>query len=271
MGGCGDLVVMEWRARCGELQREQCMTAPNRVVRANCHCIAASLTAITNPRDQYAGAWCAAAGGARTNGSALFARRVPRTKGQNQSRKGPKTTPRRVFANAHAYHINSISTCSDGECFLSADDLRVNLWNLAVSDTCFTVVDMKPQDMESLSEVLTAACFHPTQSHIFAYSTSTGAVRLADMRAAALCDNSAKEFKDCTSRSAHAFFAEILECISDIKFTQAGHQLLMRDYMSLKLWDARMVHMPVLTMNVQEYLRLVLRSTPRELRVYPVQ
>jgi hypothetical protein len=37
-------------------------------------------------------------------------------------------TPRRVYANAHAYHLNSISANSDGESFLSADDLRVNLW-----------------------------------------------------------------------------------------------------------------------------------------------
>ena len=38
-------------------------------------------------------------------------------------------TPKRVFANAHAYHINSISLNSDGDTFISADDLRVNLWH----------------------------------------------------------------------------------------------------------------------------------------------
>ena len=31
---------------------------------------------------------------------------------------------RRIFANAHTYHINSISVNSDGETYLSADDLR---------------------------------------------------------------------------------------------------------------------------------------------------
>eukprot|EP00501_MAST-03F_sp_TOSAG23-6_P002491 GSMAST32.ASY1.ANO1.2602.1 assembled CDS len=204
------------------------------------------------------------------------------------------TTEKKVFANAHAYHINSLSVCSDGESFLSSDDLRVNVcmcfimnfkfifffvpnFVLNIFYTCFTCVDMKPTDMESLSEVLTAATFHPSQSHIFAYSTSTGSVRLADMRTAALCDNSVKEFKDASAKSSHAFFAEILECISDIKFTNAGHQLLMRDYMykilyltknknifsqymSLKLWDARMEHMPVLTINVQEYLRPKLKN-----------
>lgn len=45
-------------------------------------------------------------------------------------------TPRRVYANAHAYHINSISTNSDAHTFLSADDLRINLWSFEVSAAC---------------------------------------------------------------------------------------------------------------------------------------
>jgi hypothetical protein len=54
----------------------------------------------------------------------------------------PEQTPpvslRRSYENAHAYHINSISTCSDGETFISADDLRINWWNYDISDTCFS-------------------------------------------------------------------------------------------------------------------------------------
>jgi len=46
--------------------------------------------------------------------------------------------PRKVYSNAHAYHINSISINSDGETYISADDLRVNLWNLNISDQSFS-------------------------------------------------------------------------------------------------------------------------------------
>lgn len=46
--------------------------------------------------------------------------------------------PRKVYSNAHAYHINSISINSDGETYVSADDLRVNLWNLNISDQSFS-------------------------------------------------------------------------------------------------------------------------------------
>ncbi|VDP74691.1 unnamed protein product, partial [Schistosoma curassoni] len=46
--------------------------------------------------------------------------------------------PRRFFANAHAYHINAVSVNSDQETFLSADDLRINLWHLDVTNQSFT-------------------------------------------------------------------------------------------------------------------------------------
>lgn len=39
---------------------------------------------------------------------------------------------------AHAYHINSISVNSDDETYLSADDLRINLWNFGISEQSFS-------------------------------------------------------------------------------------------------------------------------------------
>ncbi len=51
-----------------------------------------------------------------------------------------EASPRRVFANAHTYHINSISVNSDCETYLSADDLRINLWNLEITDRSFSIL-----------------------------------------------------------------------------------------------------------------------------------
>ena len=48
--------------------------------------------------------------------------------------------PRRVFANAHTYHINSISVSSDDYTFLSADDLRVNIWHIETTDRSFSIL-----------------------------------------------------------------------------------------------------------------------------------
>ena len=47
---------------------------------------------------------------------------------------------RRTYANAHAYHINSVSLNSDVATFLSADDLRINLWNIENNKECFSIL-----------------------------------------------------------------------------------------------------------------------------------
>ncbi|KAF8048728.1 hypothetical protein N665_2423s0007 [Sinapis alba] len=99
---------------------------------------------------------------------------------------------RRVYAHAHDYHINSISNSSDGETFISADDLRVNLWNLEISNQSFNIVDVKPTNMEDLTEVITSAEFHPIHCNTLAYSSSKGSIRLIDMRQSALCDSHTK-------------------------------------------------------------------------------
>jgi len=53
-----------------------------------------------------------------------------------------EASPRRIFANAHTYHINSISVNSDHETYLSADDLRINLWHLEITDRSFSILSL---------------------------------------------------------------------------------------------------------------------------------
>ena len=63
---------------------------------------------------------------------------------------------------------------------------------------CFTItvfpdiVDIKPVNMEELTEVITATEFHPIHCNLFMYSSSKSNIKLADMRDSALCDKSAK-------------------------------------------------------------------------------
>ncbi|XP_068652554.1 serine/threonine protein phosphatase 2A 55 kDa regulatory subunit B beta isoform-like isoform X2 [Aristolochia californica] len=162
---------------------------------------------------------------------------------------------RRIYAHAHDYHINSISNNSDGETFISADDLRVNLWNLEISNQSFNIVDVKPANMEDLTEVITSAEFHPTHCNMLAYSSSKGSIRLIDMRQSALCDSHAKLFEETEAPGSRSFFTEIIASISDIKFGKDGRYILSRDYMTLKLWDINMDSGPVATFQVHEYLR----------------
>ncbi|BEI83956.1 hypothetical protein CcaverHIS002_0405600 [Cutaneotrichosporon cavernicola] len=163
--------------------------------------------------------------------------------------------PRKVYANAHAYHINSISVNSDGETYISADDLRINLWNLNISDQSFNIVDIKPVNMEELTEVITAAEFHPIHCNLFMYSSSKGTIKLADMRESALCDQHAKLFEEEEDPSQKSFFSEIISSISDVKFSRDGRYILSRDYLTLKIWDLNMENKPVKTINIHDHLR----------------
>ncbi|XP_061374752.1 serine/threonine protein phosphatase 2A 55 kDa regulatory subunit B beta isoform-like isoform X2 [Gastrolobium bilobum] len=167
----------------------------------------------------------------------------------------PVARCRRIYAHAHDYHINSISNNSDGETFISADDLRINLWNLEISNQSFNIVDVKPANMEDLTEVITSAEFHPTHCSTLAYSSSKGSIRLIDMRQSALCDTHSKLFEEHEAPVSKSFFTEIIASISDIKFSKDGRHILSRDYMTLKLWDINMDSGPVATFQVHEYLR----------------
>uniref|UniRef100_A0A665XD09 Serine/threonine-protein phosphatase 2A 55 kDa regulatory subunit B n=1 Tax=Echeneis naucrates TaxID=173247 RepID=A0A665XD09_ECHNA len=184
-----------------------------------------------------------------------------------------EASPRRIFANAHTYHINSISVNSDHETYLSADDLRINLWHLEITDRSFNIVDIKPANMEELTEVITAAECHPHQCNVFVYSSSKGTIRLCDMRAAALSKCKEKNifiiniyypphqvFEEPEDPSSRSFFSEIISSISDVKFSHSGRYMMTRDYLSVKVWDLNMENRPVETYQVHEYLRSKLCS-----------
>mmetsp|Transcript_51447 Transcript_51447/g.129076 ORF Transcript_51447/g.129076 Transcript_51447/m.129076 type:complete len:438 (+) Transcript_51447:246-1559(+) len=164
-------------------------------------------------------------------------------------------TPRRIFSNAHAYHINSVSLNSDGETYISSDDLRINLWNLAINDQSFNIVDIKPANMEELTEVITSAEFHPTHCGIFMYSSSKGIIKLGDMRDSALCDQHAKIYEEEEDPGSKSFFSEIISSISDIKFSSDGRHIVSRDYLTLKIWDMNMESKPVRTIKIHDFLR----------------
>ncbi|KAI8393752.1 protein phosphatase PP2A regulatory subunit B [Radiomyces spectabilis] len=163
--------------------------------------------------------------------------------------------PRKVYANAHAYHINSISINSDSETYISADDLRINLWNLDISDQSFNIVDIKPANMEELTEVITAAEFHPHHCNVFMYSSSKGTIKLSDMRESALCDQHAKVFEEPEDPANRSFFSEIISSVSDVSFSHDGRYILSRDYLTLKIWDINMDNKPVQTINIHDQLR----------------
>eukprot|EP01105_Mastigella_eilhardi_P009128 TRINITY_DN2171_c0_g1_i2.p1 TRINITY_DN2171_c0_g1~~TRINITY_DN2171_c0_g1_i2.p1 ORF type:complete len:461 (-),score=130.47 TRINITY_DN2171_c0_g1_i2:22-1404(-) len=160
---------------------------------------------------------------------------------------------RKLYNNAHAFAINSISLFSDQETFLSADDLRINLWNMGITNQSFNILDIKPADMQQLSEVITCAECHPLDCSLFAYATSSGYVHLVDLRARACCEKStAKEFfEPCAS----SFFSEILSSVSDMKFSRDGRYIVTRSFLQMKIWDVAMDKKPLKTVQIHDNLK----------------
>lgn len=83
---------------------------------------------------------------------------MPRSKVVNESFEGRN---RMQYKNAHDYNINSLSLCPDGENFLSADDLRINIWNVEYNQVVYNLLDLKPKNIDDLDEVITHCEFHP--------------------------------------------------------------------------------------------------------------
>ena len=45
-------------------------------------------------------------------------------------------------------------------------------------------------------QVITGADFHPSSCNLFAFSSSKGSIRVADMRSSALCDKQARSYEE---------------------------------------------------------------------------
>ena len=161
-------------------------------------------------------------------------------------------TLKRTYGNGHAYHINSLSFNADGETYLSADDLRIHIWNLNTAQQAYNIADLKPADMEELSEVIMAAEFHPTDCAALAYCSSKGVLRIADLRERALCDTrgGCRTFRPQADAEASSFFSEVVSSMTDVKFSRDGRRLMTRDYMTVKVWDVAMEREPLRTIKV---------------------
>lgn len=162
---------------------------------------------------------------------------------------------KRSYPNLHNFHINSISVCANGENFISSDDLRINLWNLENKVQAFTIIDLKPENIDELSEVITASQFHPFQDNQFIFSTSKGVIKLGDLRKSSACDHTAISFEDKDANINKNFFTEIISSISDVTFSKDGRYIFSRDFLSVKVWDVNMSNKPVEVINIFEPLK----------------
>lgn len=132
-------------------------------------------------------------------------------------------------------------------------------------------MDIKPTNMEELTEVITAAEFHPVECNLLVYSSSKGTIRLCDMRAAALCDRHSKLFEEPEDPTNRSFFSEIISSISDVKLSNSGRYMISRDYLSVKVWDLHMETKPIECYHVSFFFHSFIRNPLHSRhRIYPL-
>jgi len=175
---------------------------------------------------------------------------LPRLALSQHARRGRlRVKPVKDFFRAHLYGIHSLSMCSDGESFLSSDDLRINLWHMGHPTSALNVVDMKPAngDPPSHSELLTSAAFHPKHCNLFLRGTASGGVHISDLRSSATSqDGDAAALGSTVRRTANALDGspwgfDWSLAVQDAKFMgDDGRYILVRDMHTIKIWDTHM-------------------------------
>jgi len=161
----------------------------------------------------------------------------------------------KTYPQLHSYHINSLSACSNGENFISGDDLRVNLWTLDRTSEAFNIVDLKPENLEEISEVITSSKFHPTSNNIFLYSTSKGIIKVGDLRKSSQCEKTAMTLESKENPANKNFFTDIIVSICDATFSKNGRYIFARDFCTVKVWDLANTSKPLANIPIYDPIK----------------
>lgn len=192
---------------------------------------------------------------------------IPRSKVINESWEG---CMRRQYRNAHEYHINSLSLACDGEHFLSADDLRINIWSIENNQTVYNVLDIKPKNIDELDEVVSHCEFNPLQPPLFLYTTSKGFLHICDFRDQSTFQNSSSMKYEIGHGQKKNLFSDLINSLSSAKFFKKyPHLVASRDYLSIKLWDLRSTSQtPLMQCHTCDYLEKSLCNLYEEESIY---
>ena len=166
----------------------------------------------------------------------------------------------RSFRGVHQCSVHSVSSNCDGSTFLSADDLQLLLFDVQHSHTAVGVVDVSGGRLReglgdrgcggvveggAVDELLTVARFHPSHPSLLCHGSSTGLVRLVDLRLRFTWDSTAvASFTAATLHSTAAappashsngsqplhstalpipgYYRSITDSISDLRWTVGG-------------------------------------------------
>ena len=88
----------------------------------------------------------------------------------------------RTFKSLFDYHLHSLSLMDDCEHFLTADQSRINLWNLhSRGNPVYSLIDYNRHKVYAEDEVIKSVRCDPA-SPTFVYTTNTGKINICDLR-----------------------------------------------------------------------------------------
>ena len=165
---------------------------------------------------------------------------IPKPKTISSSKQGKHLA---TYKSCKEDKLHSISMAHDRENFITADEARVDLWNIEkTNDTVYSLVDYERRHSTFEDERITSAKFNQNSGCSFLYTTSTGKINICDLRERSDFHSRPSlqlevGFKNNGLRS-HVF-NKWVDCVSEAKFVPGTTQVVSRDYMSVKLWDLR--------------------------------
>lgn len=167
---------------------------------------------------------------------------------------------RRTLWNGPSLDMHSVAPLATGEDMLTADELCVRAWNLERGEAA-VVLDGRPPagvPVTGVQEVLTTAATHSERGHLFLAGSSSGVVRLFDMRERLRLSVPAAAFlpPPPPPGTASAASAAAASAVSGVDFAGGEHLVISRDFFALSAWDARAAAAgPVALTPVHEFLR----------------
>jgi len=153
------------------------------------------------------------------------------------------------------FFIHSLSSISDGETFISSDELMLNMWHLERPDSHFCLIDDLPEqdDMVEVNRIITSAKADPELCYRFLYTTSVNEVNICDLRAR--CMQNRPQLILQSAIKASNMSPEVsreLQCITDADFALDGYRVVTRSFSSVRMWDLRYPSRPNKTISVHE-------------------
>jgi len=104
---------------------------------------------------------------------------MPKTKIIGNSKEGKHVA---TYITGDEQHLHSLSLAPDLENFLTADESKINLWNLERNaGIVYNLVDYNRTKCTNEDEAITSIKFS-TEASMFLYTTSKGHVRICDLR-----------------------------------------------------------------------------------------